>query len=86
MTHSQKDWIQYGSALLLLLSGVLLAVLSFFLNDYDITDGVLWYIAQALVYAGSAFGINVYIRTKLGDIASSAKNNADAKDSGTECA
>ena len=51
----------------MIVSGVTLAFLSFFMNGYDIADGVLWYIAQALTYAGAIFGVSVYFRTKLGE-------------------
>ncbi len=67
MTANQKEWIQYSTAMLMIVSGVVLAFLSFFLNNYDIADGVLWYIAQALTYAGAIFGVSVYFKTKLGE-------------------
>ncbi len=63
-----KDWMQYGSAIAMILSGITLAFLSFFQNDGDIGDGVLWYVAQALTYAGSVFGVSIYFRTKLGEM------------------
>lgn len=67
MTSNQKEWIQYSTAILMVLSGVVLAFLSFFLNNYEIADGVLWYIAQALTYAGAIFGVSIYFKTKLGE-------------------
>ena len=67
---SNKDWIQYGSAIAMITSGIILAFLSFFKNDGDIAQGVLWYVAQALTYAGLIFGVSVYFRTKLGDLRS----------------
>jgi len=67
MKANTKDWIQYGTAVTMIASGIALAFLSFFVNGGDITDGVLWYVAQALVYAGSIFGVNIYIRTKYGE-------------------
>lgn len=71
MQQNTKEWIQYGSAMGMILSGVILAFLSFFLNEnHDIADGVLWYIAQALTYAGAIFGVSVYFKTKLGEFES----------------
>lgn len=67
MTENHKEVIQYGTALAMVGSGIVLAFLSFFLNNYDIADGVLWYIAQALTYAGAIFGVSVYFKTKLGE-------------------
>ena len=68
-----KDWIQYGSAIGMIVSGIVLAFLSFFRNDGDISEGVLWYVAQALTYAGGIFGVSIYFKTKLGDFESRAK-------------
>ena len=64
-----KDWIQYGSAIAMILSGIVLTFLSYFQYG-DVAEGVLWYMAQALTYAGAIFGVSVYFRTKLGDFES----------------
>ena len=68
MKSNTKDWIQYSTALMLAGSGVGLAFLSFFLNEYNIAEGVLLYIAQAFVFAGGIFGVSVYIRSKIGEV------------------
>ena len=68
MQKNTKEWIQYGSAIALLLSGVAMAFLSFFLNNFDVSDSVLWYVSQTLVYAGSIFGVGIYIQSKWGDV------------------
>lgn len=65
MKANTKEWIQYGSACAMIISGIALAFLSFFIKG-DVTDGVLLYIAQALTFAGGVFGISLYFRTKLG--------------------
>ncbi len=67
MKPNTKEWIQYGTAVAMVLSGIVLAFLSFFLNNYDIADGVLWYISQALIYAGGIFGVSIYFKTRLGE-------------------
>ena len=68
MQRNTKEWIQYGSAIALLLSGVVMAFVSFFLNNFDVSDSVLWYVSQTLVYAGSIFGVGIYIQSKWGDV------------------
>lgn len=68
MQRNTKEWIQYGSAIFMLSSGVALAFLSFFLNGGDVKDSVLWYVSQTLVYAGSIFGVGIYIQSKWGDV------------------
>ena len=78
MTTNSKEWIQYGTASLMILSGVVLTFFSFFLYG-DVKDGVLWYMAQALTYAGGIFGVSIYIRTKLGEIVSDINDIIDRK-------
>lgn len=64
--------IQYACAVLLITSSIALAFLQTLTND-DIANGVLMYIAQAFLLAGSIFGLDYYIK-KLAD---------DFKDKGT---
>ena len=67
MEKSHKDIIQYGSAIFMLVSGVIMAFFCFFLNNYELSDSVLWYVAQCLIYAGSALGIKGYIDSRFND-------------------
>ena len=76
MTANSKEWIQYATATLMVVSGVVLSFISFFTKD-DVTDGVLWYMAQALTFAGAIFGVNVYFRTKLGESETKIKQYID---------
>lgn len=59
-----KDKINYIVAFSLILSGILMAFLSFFLNAYNIATGVLIYIAQCFVIGGGLIGANVYFKSK----------------------
>lgn len=59
-----KDKLSYIVAFALIGSGILIAFLSFFLNAYNITTGVLLYIAQAFVIGGGLVGASVYFRSK----------------------
>lgn len=74
MTQNLRESLQYGTAIGMVVSGIILAFLSFFLNGYNISNGVLWYISQALVYSGAIFGVNIYFKTKLGDFESRVKD------------
>lgn len=78
MTTNSKEWIQYLTASLMILSGVVLTFISFFVNG-DVTEGVLWYMAQALTYAGGIFGVSIYFRTKLGSSIMEIKDIIDKK-------
>ena len=66
MTTNSKEWIQYMMATLMVVSGILLSIISFFTHG-DVTEGVLWYMAQGLTFAGAIFGVSVYFKTKLGE-------------------
>lgn len=63
MTLERKENIQYVTAIVMLVSGMVLTYLSFF-RDGDVAKGVLWYTGQAIVYAGSIFGVAMYVNSK----------------------
>ena len=65
-----KDKIQYSMAILLVISGIAIAFLSFFLNAFNIATGVLIYIAQAFITAGGIFGVSIYFKSKIGEFES----------------
>lgn len=69
-----KDKISYLVAFALILSGILMAFLSFFLNAYNIATGILIYIAQCFVIGGGLVGANVYFRSKWIEFNSNADN------------
>ena len=54
-----KDVVQYSTAVASMSSGIVLAFLQYF-NSADISNGVLGYVAQTLVYAASIFGVAMY--------------------------
>ena len=53
----------------MLAAGAALSFIAYFRSPTgDISDGVLWFTAQTLLYAGSIFGVGVYVRTKVAEI------------------
>lgn len=74
MTPGTKDKIQYSTAVVMLMSGVILTFCSYFMQG-DVVEGVLWYAGQTMVYAGSIFGVTMYVRVKSGEL----KNYIDRK-------
>lgn len=78
MTKTMKEYFQYVSASAMILSGIVLTFICFFTNG-DVTNGVLWYMAQALTFAGGVFGISIYFRTKLGEFKSEITEYINAK-------
>ena len=82
MTPNVREGLQYGAAIGMLVCGVVLTFLSFFLKNYVVSDGVLWYVSQTLVYSGGIFGVNVYFKSKLGNFERIVKNElANIKES-----
>ena len=64
-----RESYQLITAAGLLVSGVVLSFLSFFLTaEHIIADSVLWYFAQTLLYSGGIFGIRSYTIKKLGEL------------------
>lgn len=59
MKHGYKI-TQYACAVLLILSSVALAFKTA-IDTKDIADGILLYIAQAFLLAGSIFGLEYYV-------------------------
>lgn len=52
---------QYSCAVLLIVSSIVLAFCTAITND-DIANGILIYIAQAFLLAGSIFGLDYYVK------------------------
>lgn len=58
-------------ALMMLVSGIALSVAGFVVDPVgEISDSVLWYVSQALIYAGSVFGVTVYIDRRVNKLTS----------------
>lgn len=74
MTKEHRTDIQIWSAIMMLIFGVGLTIAGFIVPPLgDISDSVLWVLAQSLIYAGSALGINVYMQCKFNDIKAEIK-------------
>ena len=66
MKKETKENIQYGSAVGMLIVGVLFAAAGFVVDPMgQIHDSVLLIFAQCLIYAGSALGISAYVNSKF---------------------
>lgn len=63
-------------AIVLILSGVVLAFLSFALT-FTIATGSLIYISQCFITAGGIFGVSLYFKNKLGEFSSDAANKIE---------
>ncbi|SHF40505.1 hypothetical protein SAMN05444349_11876 [Bacteroides faecichinchillae] len=66
MKKETKEDVQIWTAVGMLFSGVLLSVAGFIVEPKgQIHDSVLWFFAQCLLYAGSIFGVGVYVSSKF---------------------
>lgn len=69
MKKETKETIQYGSAIVMLLLGGALSIAGFITAPAgQIHESVLWLFAQCLIYAGSVFGISVYMSDRFNRI------------------
>lgn len=58
--------VKHFTAVVLLFSGVVMSFMGFYAPPVgEISDSVLWYFAQTLIYCGSIFGVSAYIDTKF---------------------
>ena len=80
MTKEKRTDIQIWSAIMMLIFGAGLTIAGFIVPPVGtISDSVLWVLAQSLIYAGSALGINVYIQSKFNDIKAEIKKESLGK-------
>lgn len=69
MTKEDRTKYQVYSALSMLLAGVALSVAGFLVPPVgEISDSVLWFFAQCLIYAGSIFGVSIYVQSKFSEL------------------
>lgn len=78
MQQNTKDWLQYSSAILMLVSAVVIAFVSL-LAYGTVVGGVLIYVAEALVFAAGVFGLSIYFKNQLGEFESNTKRYIDEK-------
>lgn len=79
MTKDTRTDIQIYSAIAMLIAGVALATAGFIVAPTGvISDSVLLFFAQCLIYAGSIFGVSIYIHTKFAEL----KSKIDLKEEG----
>lgn len=79
MRNKKYELIQYLSAVLLIVSSIVLAYIQV-MDIQTIANGTLMYIAQAFLLAGSIFGLEYYI-TKLNNFIDAQKQNSAKGDS-----
>lgn len=71
-----KDIVQYTTAVVSLASGIVLTFFQYF-DSGDVTNGVLGYVAQTLIYAASIFGVTMYWNGKYSELKSMVRRNGN---------
>lgn len=75
-----KEKIQYMTAIGMLLSGVGMSVAGFLAPPMgEISDSVLNYLSQCLIWAGSIFSIKIYVSSQLEQVKKQLKHMHDEK-------
>lgn len=66
MKRETREDIQVWTAVGMLIAGVTMSFIGFFVEPLGIIhDSVLWFFAQCLVYAGSIFGVCIYVNGRV---------------------
>ena len=81
MKKNTKEDIQVWTAVGMLFAGVGLSVAGFVAEPLgQIHDSVLWFFAQCLIYAGSIFGIGIYVNGKFNSLVDRLNNKETKND------
>ena len=78
MTNGVKENITYGSAVLMLLFGIILTTAGFIIDPPgEIHDSVLYVLGQCLIFSGSVMGVGAYATGKMRHIENSVRRDID---------
>ena len=81
MTKETRTTYQVLSALFMLLAGVALSIAGFCVPPVgEISDSVLWFFAQCLIYAGSIFGVSIYVQSKFKELRSELERSRKSEE------
>lgn len=69
MKKETRTDIQVWSAIFMLVAGVGMSIAGFVVPPVgEISNSVLYFCAQCLIYAGSIFGVGIYVQTKFKEL------------------
>lgn len=64
MKQNTKDWLQYSSALAMLVSAIAIAIWSFS-ELSEVHSSVLAYVGEAIAFCAAVFGIALYAKNEV---------------------
>ena len=80
MKRDTKIGIQYASAVGMLTAGVALSVAGFIVSPLgEISDSVLWFAAQTMIYSGSVFGVSTYVQDKFNTLLENMRRDEELR-------
>lgn len=81
MKRETKADLQIWTAVGMLIAGVTMSFIGFFVEPTGIIhDSVLWFFAQCLLYAGSIFGVSIYVTGKVNKAITNFKPREEGND------
>lgn len=81
MKRETKEDLQVWTAVGMLIAGVGLSAVGFLVTPLGIIhDSVLWFFAQCLIYAGSIFGVSIYVTGKVNKAITNFKQREESND------
>ena len=78
MNSNRKENVQYITAILFLISGIVMAFFSYF-DLHDVAAGVLTYVGEAVALTAGVFSINIYVRSKISEAETRLSHKIDRK-------
>lgn len=64
----------------MLTAGVALSVAGFIVSPLgEISDSVLWFAAQTMIYAGSVFGVSTYVQDKFNSLRENMRRDEELR-------
>ena len=64
MQQNTKDWIQYASAIAMLVSAIALALWSFYKLS-EVHGSVLAYVGEAIAFVAGVYGLALYAKNEI---------------------
>lgn len=77
-----KNWrnkTQYATAVVAAISGIVLAFIQYF-ESGDLSNGVLGYVGEVLVFAAGIFGTTMYVNDRISELKTFVKRNNGTTD------
>lgn len=63
---SKKEVVHYVCAVGMIIFGCAMCLLSFIFSElHKVDDSVLWILGQSLLFAGSIFGVGLYVNSRV---------------------